>query len=370
MVWPQLAATPLVDGLDHPTQVTNAGDGSGRLFVVEQRGTVRIIKNGDLQPEIFLDISDRVSDENERGFLSIAFPPQYAGKGYFYATYTALNGDVVLARFHVTPNPDLADASQEAVILRIPHPGRTHNGGQLAFSPRDGYLYMGVGDGGSLNDPQRRAENPQELLGKILRIDVEGAGGGQYAVPPSNPYVDQRHTRPEIWARGLRNPWRFTFDRQTGDLYIADVGETQYEEVDFQPAASLGGQDYGWNTMEGLHCFYAEHADQAQHAQTCRQPGLQLPVMEYPHTEGKCAIAGGTVYRGQRFPRMFGLYFYGDFCTGRLYGLQYVNDRWQSMQLEQIGPFSVAGFGEDENGDLYLVDNSGGRVYSLADRVP
>ena len=228
--------------------------------MVEQGGRIRIIRNGVLEATPFLDITGRVSCCSERGLLSVAFPPGYAAKGHFYVNYTNKAGNTVVARYRLTTNPDVADPGSEQVVLTVPQPYANHNGGQLAFGPNDGYLYIGMGDGGSGGDPENRAQNPAELLGKLLRINVETGNPNTYTIPASNPFTQTAGYRPEIWALGLRNPWRFAFDRLTHDLYIADVGQDAYEEVDFQPAASTGGENYGWRIMEGLHCYNRLHA--------------------------------------------------------------------------------------------------------------
>jgi hypothetical protein len=252
----------------------------------------------------------------------------------------------------VTADPDVADPNSEEILLAVPQPFANHNGGQLAFGP-DGFLYIGKGDGGSGGDPFNNAQNPASLLGKILRIDVE-SGVIPYAIPPSNPFVQTPGSRGEIWALGLRNPWRFSFDRQTGDLFIADVGQSAFEEVDFQPAGSAGGQNYGWRIMEGAHCF----GDPA-----CSQAGLALPVAEYDHAQG-CSITGGFVYRGSAFPRMQGVYFYADFCSGRFWGMKRDGAAWQNTLL-LTEPHSISSFGEDEAGDIYAADLAAGAVYEI-----
>ncbi|MCC6347777.1 MAG: PQQ-dependent sugar dehydrogenase, partial [Nitrospirales bacterium] len=273
--WPKVSFTLKAGGVEAPTHISAAGDRSGRLFVTEQRGRVRIIKGGTLLKTPFLDISAKVSCCGERGLLSAAFPPGYAAKKYFYVNYTDRSGDTVIARYRTSSDPDAADPKSEQVLLTIRQPYANHNGGLLAFGP-DGYLYIGMGDGGSAGDPHNNGQHPGALLGKMLRIDVE-SGGLPYGVPGSNPYVNREGYRPEIWAMGVRNPWRFSFDRLTGDLYIADVGQELYEEVDFQPAASRGGENYGWNVMEGMHCFKAKE---------CNRKGLVMPAAEYGHAEG------------------------------------------------------------------------------------
>lgn len=353
--WPRLALVPLVDGIDQPTHIANAGDGTGRLFLVEQPGRVRLFKDGALLDVAFLDIRDRVQAGGERGLLSIAFPPSFASSRRFYVYYTDLGGDLVISRFLLTEDPDLADAASEALILRQPHPSfANHNGGQLAFGP-DGYLYIGTGDGGGGGDPFENAQNPGVLLGKMLRIDVE-SGVEPYAIPPDNPFVGVEGARPELWATGLRNPWRFSFDAAMGDLYIADVGQDRFEEVDGQAAAAGGGQNYGWNIMEGGHCF--------QPMVDCDPTGLTLPIAEYDHSDGDCAIIGGSVYRGASDPGLQGIYFYGDLCTGRIRGLRFAGDGWQSAILLESG-MVITTFGTDENGNLLVADQRGGAVYRV-----
>ncbi|MGD9974492.1 MAG: sorbosone dehydrogenase family protein, partial [Desulfatirhabdiaceae bacterium] len=256
---PAIVIEPYGSGFSSPVHITHAADGAGRLFVVEQPGRIQIMKNGGTLPVPFLDISDRVSCCGERGLLSVAFPPDYAMKGYFYVNYTNLSGDTVVARYHISANPDVADAATEEILLTIAQPFANHNGGQLAFGP-DGYLYIGTGDGGSGGDPFNNGQSTNVLLGKILRIDVE-AGIEPYAIPATNPFQLIEGYRPEIWALGLRNPWRFSFDTLTGDLFIGDVGQNEYEEINFQPAESTGGENYGWRIMEGFHCYNPAECD-------------------------------------------------------------------------------------------------------------
>ncbi len=354
--WPQLGLTPILSGLDLPVHVTSALDGSGRLFVVEQRGRVLIARNGVLKSGAFLDITGRVGCCGERGLLSVAFPPEYAGKGYFYVDYTDKSGATVVSRFQLSSDPDRADPGSEKVLLQIPQPYANHNGGQLAFGPRDGFLYIGMGDGGSGGDPQNRAQDPGSLLGKLLRIDVESPAS-PYAVPADNPFVQLPAYRAEIWAVGLRNPWRFAFDRQTGDLYIGDVGQGSWEEIDFQPWQEPGGQNYGWRIMEGSHCYDPD---------PCDPSGLVLPVAEYDHSLG-CSVTGGVVYRGQAYPRMNGLYVYGDYCSGRVWGLRGDGTTWQNALLLDT-PYSIVSFGDDELGNVYLVDYAGS-LFLLRDEV-
>ena len=349
---PLIALQPVVTGLANPVQITNAGDGSGRLFVVEQRGRIRIAKDGELAEMPFLDIRDLVSCCDERGLLSVAFPPGFATSGSFYVNYTDLAGDTVIARFQVPAGtPDVADRDSGEVLLTIPQPYPNHNGGQIAFGPHDGYLYVGMGDGGDAGDPHDNGQRPDSLLGKILRLDVEGAVA-TYAVPPSNPFTQTTTYRGEIWAMGLRNPWRFSFDRDTGDLYIGDVGQYTWEEVDFQPATSAGGENYGWRQMEGKHCYKPANCDPS---------GLTLPISEYSHGLG-CAVTGGYVYRGQDAVDLQGWYLYGDYCTGRIWGLKTGQSGWQSEELLRPS-ILISSFGEDETGELYVADYRGGIIY-------
>jgi glucose/arabinose dehydrogenase len=277
--WPEIELVKYSGGTINPVHITHAGDGSKRLFVVEQAGRIRIVKNGFLLNTPFLDISQHVKCCGEQGLLSVVFPPEYENKGYFYVNYTREpSGNTFVSRFFVTDNPDIADPDSEDMVLSVDQPFAVHNGGQLAFGP-DGYLYIGMGDGGGAS--QNRAQSAGLLLGKMLRIEVE-SGVTPYAIPSDNPFIQATGFRGEIWALGFRNPWRFSFDEQTGDLYIGEVGEGSFEEVDFQPASSAGGENYGWDIMEGAHCFNSSR---------CNQTGLVLPVVEYSHSEG-CSITG------------------------------------------------------------------------------
>jgi glucose/arabinose dehydrogenase len=374
-VWPNIALTHTVGGLSQPLHVTHAGDGGGRLFVVEKAGVIHILRNSSLEPTPFLSIANRVgSAGGEQGLLSVAFPPGYATKGYFYVDYTDVNGDTVVSRFYVDSDPDVADPTSEEVILTIDQPYANHNGGQLAFGP-DGYLYISMGDGGSGGDPDGNGQNPATLLGNILRIDVEphvtlfsvthrlylplimsqGEGGLAYRIPSTNPFTQTAGYRDEIWAWGLRNPWRFSFDRSTGDLYIGDVGQGDYEEIDFQPATSAGGENYGWAIMEGAHCYPSG---------PCDSTDLVLPVAEYDHGLG-CSVTGGVVYRGPD-PDLQGIYFYGDYCSGRIWGLVQEGGGWSTQVLTNTG-LSIASFGEDEAGNVYVTDFWNGDVYRIGE---
>ncbi len=351
--------TAVYSGLSSPVGMTHAGDGSGRVFFVEQRGRIMAGVDGSLLPEPFLDIVDRVgSQASEQGLLGLAFHPDYESNGYFYVNYTDRNGDTVIARYSASSdNPDRADPGSEFVLLRQDQPFANHNGGAVVFGP-DGYLYLGLGDGGSGGDPQGNAQNTNTWLGKILRIDVDG--GEPYAIPEDNPFAGGGGS-PEIWAYGLRNPWRLAFDRQTGDLYIGDVGQGTYEEIDFQAADSTGGENYGWNTMEGPDCFESD---------TCSQEGLVAPVAWYnTHVEGTCSVTGGYVYRGQAMPEWNGIYLFGDFCGGQVWGLlRDSNGAWQNTPLFRHDG-AITSFGEDEQGEIYLVDYAGS-AYRLEKAAP
>ena len=366
--FPAISLIKQFGGLSFPVHITHAGDGTGRIFVAEQAGRIRIVRNNVLQAVPFLDISSRVLFEGEQGLLSVAFPPQFTAKGYFYVYYTNLAGDNVAARYFLTANPDVADPNSEVILRTFLHPiNPNHNGGQLAFGP-DGFLYMATGDGGSGGDPPDNAQNPLSFLGKMLRIDVESVANPRvdtYLIPPDNPFAADPNFQREIWAVGLRNPFRFSFDRLTGDLFIGDVGQNLFEEVDFQPAASLGGENYGWDIMEGLSCF--NELDFFNPLPVCNQAGLVLPVAEYDHGQG-CSVTGGFVYRGNLHPQLQGIYFYADFCTGRIWGLERNGAVWQNSLLLD-SPFGITTFGEDEAGELYLTDYNNGDIYRIAGQV-
>lgn len=341
----------IATGLNKPVYLTHAGDGSGRLFLVEKIGAIRLFKDGVLMENPFLDIQDRIkSSGSEQGLLGLAFDPEYRTNGRFYVNYIDLDGNTVVARYLVSSaDPDRADPASETAILRVNQPYPNHNGGDLLFGP-DGFLYIGLGDGGSAGDPLGNGQRLDMLLGKLLRIDV---GAEPYAIPPDNPFVGRPDARPEIWAYGLRNPWRFSFDHATGDLYIGDVGQDEYEEIDFQPAGSPGGQNYGWNIMEGLHTYQGGDTG-----------GLILPVAEYPHTGGNCSVTGGYVYRGSKNPALQGTYLFGDYCTGAAWVLRRFPDGWRMAEWFEMH-MSISSFGEDENGELYVLDYKGGEVFIL-----
>ncbi len=362
VAWPQIFLTPVTSGLSLPVHITNAGDGSGRLFIVERAGRIRIFKNGTLLGTPFLDITAIVQDAgSEQGLLNVAFPPGYGvSKNHFYVYYVNNSGSLVIARYQVSAgNADVAADTTEQILLTIPHPGQSnHNGGQLAFGPNDGYLYAGTGDGGGGDDVPNNAQNPNVLLGKLLRLDVETGNPVTYTVPATNPYTQTVGYRSEIWALGLRNPWRFSFDRQTRDLYIGDVGQDTWEEVDYQSAASTGGENYGWHILEGAHCF-----NPATH---CTPPSrYSPPVAEYSHSLG-CSVTGGFVYRGATYGLMQGMYFYADYCSGRIWGLKNDGVGWQTQELKDT-PYTISTFGEDEAGNLYLASYGGGQIYMMGD---
>lgn len=340
----------IADGLDHPIFLTHANDGSGRLFVAEQNGKIRIIQNGVIQPEPFLDLTGlAVENAFERGLLGLAFHPDYATNGQFFVDYTDTQGDTVLARYLVSADPDQADESSAQVLLQIDQPYPNHNGGDIAFGP-DGYLYISLGDGGSAGDPQGNAQNLATLLGKLLRIDVNVE---PYAVPGDNPFANTATAKPQIWAYGLRNPWRFSFDRATGDLYIGDVGQGDWEEINFQPAGSAGGENYGWVNYEGNHKYGGGSPE-----------GLVFPVAEYAHVEGGCSVTGGYVYRGPSLPELNGVYVFGDYCTGLIWALSRADAQTWNRTLFTNTSFNISSFGEDEAGELYVLDHNGA-VYQL-----
>ena len=361
--WPDLVFEPVVTDLVRPVDIAHAGDGSNRLFIVEQRGRIQCLRGAQLTE--FLDIADRVQDRgNEQGFLGLAFSPFFSVSGNFYVNYTSSssgrNGDTVISRFRLDAGAESADPDSEEVLLVIDQPFANHNGGQILFGP-DGLLYIGMGDGGSGRDPGERAQDLSSLLGKLLRIDVETpANGAVYGIPPDNPFVGQVGIRAEIWAFGLRNPWRFAFDRSTDDLYIGDVGQVQLEEIDFQAAQSGGGENYGWDFYEGnvRQTSFNSSSPPAQSS-------LTFPIFEYGRSLG-ISVTGGRVYRGRRYPRMHGVYFFGDFGSGRIWGTQGTEGgEWSTVELSRTG-FGISTFGEDEAGNLYLADLDG-TLYQIND---
>jgi glucose/arabinose dehydrogenase len=352
----------IATGLPTPVSITHAGDGSGRLFIVLQEGRILIHDGARVLPTPFLDLGSKVSSCaggcGERGLLGLAFHPDYAANGRFFVHYTNRAGHTQVVRYQVSADPNVANARSGRTILRVPQPFANHNGGQLQFGP-DGYLYIGLGDGGSAGDPGNRAQNRRNLLGKILRLNVNGRA--RYTIPPDNPFVGDRGVRREVWALGLRNPWRFSFDRLTGDLYIADVGQNIWEEVNFQPAGSLGGENYGWRLMEGNHCFNP--------AANCDDGSLTPPVAEYDHTLG-CSVTGGYVYRGSAVPNLAGSYLYGDFCTGVIWGARFDPlNGWTTTVLDDTA-FLISTFGEDQAGELYVADYGAGSILRVTGFIP
>jgi glucose/arabinose dehydrogenase len=354
----------IASGLSQPVAIANAGDGSNRLFVVEKGGRIKIIKNGSLLSTPFLNVSSLVSAGAEQGLLGLAFHPDYANNGFFYVYYTDQVGvgNSVVARYQVSnANPDVANPASRQQILYVEQPYTNHNGGHLAFGP-DGYLYVALGDGGGGGDTLNNAQRLVNLLGKILRIDVDG--DSPYAVPPTNPFVGVSGARGEIWVYGLRNPWKFSFDRQNGDLYIGDVGQSKWEEIDFLAAGGPGGLNYGWRCMEGFHTYNTEGS--------CGSPtylaGLVRPIVEYGHDLGR-SVTGGYVYRGALFPELRGRYFYADYVTGRIWSLARLPGSPPAfsapvLELDSTGLF-ISAFGEDEAGELYLADYAGGEIRRL-----
>ena len=349
-----LTLAPVVKGLKEPTFVAWPPDGSKRMLLLERAGTIRVADaDGTLHPTPFLDISDNTSLGTEEGLLGLAFDPDYAHNGYVYVDYTAADTTVQLIRYTVTADhPDQVDPSTAFTVMSIPKRSKYHNGGTLQFGP-DGYLYVSVGD----DEASDEAQKLTSIYGKILRIDVASTSGQPYAIPPSNPFVNQPGARGEIWSYGLRNPWRFSFDRDTGDMWIADVGDAKWEEVDFQPASSTGGENYGWPYLEGFECVDKDH---------CQDPGLIAPLVTYGHNM-TCAIMGGYVDRGPTAAALNGKYLFGDLCTGGVFTL--TGDAQQGWKRVELGfnPIKIDSFAEDPAGDIYVVDMQGGVIYRIAD---
>lgn len=353
-----------------PVAMAHAGD--GRMFICEKAGVIRVLKDGVLLPTPFLDIRSLVtSTDSEQGLLGLAFHPNYAANGYFYVNYINTPGnapnnpaDTAIARYRVSANPDVADPASGVVLMVIGQPFTNHNGGQLKFGP-DGYLYIGMGDGGSGGDPSCYAQREDTLLGKMLRLDVNQNVNQPpyYGVPASNPFVAQGHPMDKVWAKGLRNPWRFSFDRATGDLYIADVGQNQWEEVSRQPASSTGGENYGWKIMEGNACFGASGCPAP--VVSCNSPALTMPIHVYGHSSGNCSITGGYVYRGAAITDLPGRYVFGDYCSGRIWEL---NPATNAVTELHDGPFGLTTFGEAADGELYVA--YGNTIYKLINDGP
>jgi len=367
---PQLKRELVIENLVLPVQVTHAGDGSGRLFIVEQEGRIRIFRNGVENEQLFIDISNQITCCGERGLLNIAFSPSFPSNQQFYLSYTSLAGDLVVSRFTAAPDLETADPASEELLLAIGQPHHAHNGGRITFGPLDGYLYVGVGDGGSEDLPPHESQFPDQLLGKILRIDVESSER-PYAIPASNPFVNVEGYRPEIWALGLRNPWGFDFDPETGDLFIPDTGHSRREEVSFMPASSPGGDNYGWPTIEGTRCLKISGLPVPCHQASIFVP----PVAEYDRARG-CAVVGGVVYRGSEFPHLSGRFLFSDFCRGDIWGLQkpttsdgqsstqFGRDAWRSELVLKAANI-VSSLGTDEEGNLYFVVYQPGAIFKI-----
>jgi glucose/arabinose dehydrogenase len=347
-----LTLAPAVKGLKEPTFVAGPPDGSKRLFVLERDGRIKVADaDGNLKLTPFLDVSDNTSTGTEEGMLGLAFHPQFAQNGYVYVDYTSSDANVQVVRYTVSPGkPDQVDPSTAQTVMTIPKRSKYHNGGTLAFGP-DGYLYISVGD----DEQSEQAQSLSTLYGKILRIDVNT--DQPYAIPQSNPFVNTEGAKGEIWSFGFRNPWRFSFDRATGDMWIGDVGDARWEEVDLQPAASQGAENYGWPMNEGNECVDPAH---------CHDPGLVPPITTYGHNMN-CAIMGGYVYRGPTAAGLVGDYLFGDLCTGGVFSVRHNPDQtWSRVELG-FNPIKISSFGEDPNGDVYVVDLQGGVIYKLMD---
>lgn len=348
----------VASGLDQPLQVTHAGDGSGRLFVVERPGQIRVIEGQAVLPDPFLDISPLVTTAGgEQGLLGLAFHPQYSTNGYLYVDYTrAEDGATVVARYTVMgTDPNAVDPASATTLLTVTQPYANHNGGQLAFGP-DGYLYIGLGDGGGAGDPDENAQDTTTLLGSILRIDVDR--GMPYRIPADNPFAGTAG-QDEIWDYGLRNPWRFSFDRLTGDLYIGDVGQALWEEIDYHGAGTAGGLNFGWDCKEGAHNY--------EFVGDCLTAELVDPIAEYSHAEGR-SVTGGFVYRGPANPSLQGQYLFADFIAGKIWSMTKTGsnpDTWSAPVLELNTSLRISSFGEDEAGELYVVDYGGGTIRRL-----
>jgi len=351
----------VAEKFDNPIGMTFSPDSSGRLFVVEQVGLIFIVNNGQVNSTPFLDISNLLPSRvysgiyTEQGLLGMAFHPNFAQNGVFFVSYNDVNVNSVIARYHVLPDqPNCADPDSGVILLKFRQPYQDHKGGQIAFGP-DGYLYAAFGDGGAPAIPSYRSQDPQSYLGKMLRLDVNDITASSYRIPPNNPYVGNPRYLPEIWALGLRNPWRFSFDRQTGDLFIGDVGQWLYEELNYQPGNSSGGENYGWSAFEGFHTYLKD------------QPVLgkpTWPIIEYKHDQGQ-SITGGFVYRGKTMPKLYGKYIYGDYIYGKVWILDRdASGGWQNHLLMGSTGFNMSSFAEDSDGEIYLVDYKGA-IYRL-----
>jgi len=356
----QFALRQIASGLSMPVAITHSND--SRIFITLQRGQIVIYDGSSILPAPFLDIQPLVACCDERGLLSVAFHPHYRENGFFFVYYIdRTTKDVTIARYTVSAtDPNRADPNSAQILLTINHRDfGNHNGGQLQFGP-DGYLYAGTGDGGGAGAPLENGQNLKSLLAKMLRIDVDSAS--PYAIPPSNPFANRTDdTKKEIWAYGLRNPWRFSFDRQTGDLWIADVGQNAWEEIDFQPATSTGGENDGWHLMECKHCV--------RPPTNCNDGTLTWPILEYDHSGNQCSLTGGYRYRGARFARLQGLYIYGDYCTGTISAAMQQGAGWTTKPLIATA-FPISTFGEDASGEVYVANYGGGAIYEIVDNAP
>jgi glucose/arabinose dehydrogenase len=353
---PKVELKSYASGLTMPTAIAATNDPADRrLFVVEQAGIVRVVKqDGTLESDPFLDIVSKVQAGGEMGLLGLAFHPKLSQNPYFYVNYIDKQRNTIIARYEISDQTGRADTAGEKVLLKIAQPYPNHNGGELAFGP-DGYLYIGLGDGGSGGDPENHAQNKNELLGKMLRIDVDK--GDPYAVPSDNPFAKDGG-KPEIWALGLRNPWRFSFDSKTGDMFIADVGQGEIEEIDFQAKNNKGGTNYGWRCFEGTRGF---------NLQGCQDKSSYVtPILEYDHTEGRCSVTGGYVYRGKTYPALDGLYFYGDYCGGQIYSSSQSGETWTAV-LAASTDRGLSTFGQDSRGELYVANLETGIIHQITD---
>ena len=357
---PDLSFVSFETGFSSPTTITHAGD--SRIFVLEQDGVIKIIESGNVTT--FMDIKQRVSSpadnlntyDDELGLLGLAFDPDFTNNGYFYINYTDNDLNTKISRFSLdNSNSNLGDSNSEELVIEIEQPYSNHNGGCIAFGP-DGYLYIGMGDGGSGGDPQGFGQNMTSLLGKILRIDVSTL---PYTVPDSNPFVGNNNYSPEIWASGMRNPWKFSFDSETGDLWIGDVGQNAWEEIDFQSANSQGGENYGWNCYEGFASFENSGCND-----TYADPVHTYENNGYPND---CSVTGGIVYRGSLYPNFDGHYVFGDYCTGKIFTLSDQGNASFDLSTQENTDIFISCFGEDSNGELYLADRNSGEIFSIID---
>jgi len=354
----QLALHREGEAFTSPVFLTDAPDDSGRIFVVEQEGRVRLLVPGALDHPTYLDLRPLLRAGGERGLLGLAFHPRFARNGRLFVYFTNRAGDIVVARLTANPaGADRVDPGTLKPVLLIDNPAPNHNGGMLAFGP-DGYLYAGTGDGGGAGDPFENGQNTFSYLGKLLRIDVNTNGGeGPYRVPPDNPFLGLSTHRPEVWALGLRNPWRFSFDQKTGDLFIADVGQDDWEEIDHEPAGAPGGVNYGWSRMEGRHCFPPRKGKCDKYTP---------PVAEYGHAFG-CSVTGGYVYRGAAIPGLDGVYLFGDFCSGAVWGLWPDKGKEGGFRMRRLleTKLAISSFGQTRDGEVYVLDHRGGGVWRI-----